>query len=94
VFFFGSFFYASSFLFLSVVFGSGDTTSHTFLISLPDESEWSNSHLGRFQPGGGIAVIHWMGGQMSPRAGLDDVEKRKSVVLVGNQTLIPWFSSP
>jgi hypothetical protein len=40
--------------------------------------EWSNSRPGRFIPG-----THWIGGWVGPRAGLDDMEKRKFLTLPG-----------
>jgi hypothetical protein len=40
--------------------------------------EWSASRPGRFTPG-----THSIGGWVDPRAGLDDVEKRKFLILLG-----------
>jgi hypothetical protein len=45
--------------------------------------EWSASRSGRFTPGEGAAVIHWIGGSMDPRAGLEGVEKRIFLTLPG-----------
>jgi hypothetical protein len=39
--------------------------------------EWSASRLGRFTPDS-----QWIGGWVNPRAGLDDMEKRKSAVFL------------
>jgi hypothetical protein len=39
--------------------------------------EWSASRPGRFTPGKRVHGTHWIGGWVSPRAGLDAVEKRK-----------------
>jgi hypothetical protein len=39
--------------------------------------EWSASRPGRFTPGERAPGTHWTGGWVSPRAGLDDMEKRK-----------------
>jgi hypothetical protein len=39
--------------------------------------EWSTSRPGSFTPGERAPGIHWIGGWVGPRAGLDDVEKRK-----------------
>jgi hypothetical protein len=52
--------------------------SHIFLTSTLVGGEWSASRPGRFTPG-----THWIGDWMGPRAGLDDVEKRKFVTLPG-----------
>jgi hypothetical protein len=40
-----------------------------FLDSTLAGGEWSASRSGRFTP-----AIHWIGGWVDPRAGLDDVE--------------------
>jgi hypothetical protein len=40
--------------------------------------EWSASRPRRFNPG-----THWIGGWADPRAGLDDLEKRKVLTLSG-----------
>jgi hypothetical protein len=39
--------------------------------------EWSASRTGRFTPGVRAPGTHWIGGWVDPRAGIDDVEKRK-----------------
>jgi hypothetical protein len=44
---------------------------HVILISTIDEVEWSASRPGRFAPGGRTAGIHWIGGWVNPRTGLD-----------------------
>jgi hypothetical protein len=41
--------------------------------------EWSASRPGRFTTGEGTPGTHWIGGWVDPRAGLDDMEKRKSL---------------
>jgi hypothetical protein len=41
----------------------------------------------RFIHGGIEPRTHWIGGRFGPRAGLDDVEKEKSLVSAGNRTL-------
>jgi hypothetical protein len=45
--------------------------------------EWSASRSGRFTPGERTSGTHWIGGWVDPRAGLDDVEKRKLLTLPG-----------
>jgi hypothetical protein len=39
--------------------------------------EWSVSPPGRFTPRGKAPRIHWIGGLVDHRAGLDDVEERQ-----------------
>jgi hypothetical protein len=46
-------------------------------------SEWSASRPGRFIPGERAPGTHWIGGWVGPRAGLDFVEKRKFLTLLG-----------
>jgi hypothetical protein len=45
--------------------------------------EWAASRSDRFTPKEGVPDIHWIGGWVDPRAGLDDVEKRKFLILPG-----------
>jgi hypothetical protein len=47
------------------------------------EKEWSNSRPGRFTPGERAPGIHWIGGWVDLRAGLDDLKKRKLFTLLG-----------
>jgi hypothetical protein len=49
---------------------------HIFLTSPQVGIEWSGSSLCRFTHG-----THWIGGCVELRAGLDDMEKRKSLTL-------------
>jgi hypothetical protein len=58
--------------------GGVDVQIHIFLTSALARGEWSASRPGRFTP-----VTHWIGGWMDPRAGLDDLEKRKFLTLLG-----------
>jgi hypothetical protein len=48
-----------------------------FLTSALDRGEWSASRLGRFNPGERAPGIHFIGGWMGSKAGLDAMEKRK-----------------
>jgi hypothetical protein len=48
---------------------------------------WSTSCPGRFFPGKRTPGIHWIGSWLGPRAGLDDVEKRKFLTLPGLEIL-------
>jgi hypothetical protein len=45
--------------------------------------EWSASHPGRFTSRERARRTHWIGGWVGPRAGLDDVERRKFLTLPG-----------
>jgi hypothetical protein len=54
-----------------------------FMTSALDKGEWSASRPGRFTPGERALGTHWIGGRVNPRAGLDDVEKRKFLTLPG-----------
>jgi hypothetical protein len=47
------------------------------------EAEWSVSRPGRFTPGEREPGTHWIGGWVGPRAGLEDVEKTKFLILPG-----------
>jgi hypothetical protein len=49
--------------------------------------EWSASRPGRF-----TSCTHWIGGWADPRAGLDDVNKRKFFTLTGLE--LPTPQSP
>jgi hypothetical protein len=49
-----------------------------FLTSALVGGEWSTSRPGRFTPG-----THRIGGWVDPRAGLDDLEKKKFLPLPG-----------
>jgi hypothetical protein len=55
-----------------------DVSIHIFLTSAPVGGKWSASRPCRFTPG-----THWIGGWVGPRAGLDDLEKRKFLTLPG-----------
>jgi hypothetical protein len=54
-----------------------------FLISAVTGGEWSSSHPGHFTPGERTPDTHWIGDRVDPRAGLDDVKKRKFLTLPG-----------
>jgi hypothetical protein len=45
--------------------------------------EWTASRPGRFTPGERAPGAHCIGGWVNPRAGVDDVEKRKFLTLQG-----------
>jgi hypothetical protein len=54
---------------------------HVFLISALVGGEWSASRPGRFTPEERAPGTQWIGGWVGPRAGLDDMEKRKFLTL-------------
>jgi hypothetical protein len=76
------------------VYGRGESIAPPFLTSALAGSEWSASRPGRFTPEERALGIHWIGGWMDPRAGLDDVEKRIFLILPGLGTPNPLSSSP
>jgi hypothetical protein len=51
-----------------------------------DGGEWSASRPCRFAPGKRAFSIHWIGGQVDQRAGMDTVDNRKIWPPVGNRT--------
>jgi hypothetical protein len=53
----------------------------SFLRLIAAGGEWLASCTGRFTPGGTAPCTNWIGGWVSPRAGLDDVENRKFLTL-------------
>jgi hypothetical protein len=66
------------------VWGTGVITP-PFLVSALDGSEWSVQRSGRFTSGERAHGIHWIGGWVGLRTGLDAVEK-KSLNPAGNRT--------
>jgi hypothetical protein len=63
------------------MYGGVDVYVHAFLTTSLVGSKWSASRPGRFTPGERTPGSHWIGGWVDPRAGLDDVEKRKFLTL-------------
>jgi hypothetical protein len=64
-------------------YGGVDVYIHIFLTSTLAGGEWSASRPGRFSLGARARGTHWIGGWVDPRADLDDVEKRKFLILPG-----------
>jgi hypothetical protein len=62
-------------------YGWVDVQIRVFLVSALVGGEWLASHPGCFTPGERVPSIHWIRGWVVPRAGLDDVEKRKFFTL-------------
>jgi hypothetical protein len=52
-------------------YGGVDIYIHIFLASVLAEGEWSALCPGRFIPGENAPGIHWIGGWVDQRAGLD-----------------------
>jgi hypothetical protein len=64
-------------------YGGVDVQIHIFLTSVLARDEWSDLRPSRFTPGEIAPCTHWVEGWVDPRAGLDDVEKRKFLPLPG-----------
>jgi hypothetical protein len=64
-------------------YGGVDVQIQIFLTSALVGCEWSASRPGRFTPREGAPGTYLIGGWVGPRAGLDDVEKRKFLTLPG-----------
>jgi hypothetical protein len=65
-------------------YGEVDVYIHIFLISALAGGKWSASRPGRFTSRERVADTHRIGGfWVGPRAGPDDVEKRKFLALPG-----------
>jgi hypothetical protein len=62
-------------------YGGVDVEIHIFLTSALAGGEWSASRPGRFTPGERDPGTYGIGGWVDHRAGLDDVEKRKFLIL-------------
>jgi hypothetical protein len=64
-------------------YGRVDVEIHIFLTSALVGGEWSAPRPCRFNPGERNPGTHSIGDWVAPRAGLDDVEKRKFLTLPG-----------
>jgi hypothetical protein len=64
-------------------YGGVNVQIHVFFTTALVGGEWSASRPGRFTPGERTPGTHWIGGWVDPRAGLDDVEKRTLLNLLG-----------
>jgi hypothetical protein len=69
------------------VYAGLDVSIHSFLTSAFVGGELSASRPDRFTPGERAPGNHWIGGWVGPRAGLDDVEKRKFLTLLSLQVI-------
>jgi hypothetical protein len=66
-------------------YGGVDVQIHIFLTAALVGGEWSASRPGHFTSGEGAPGNNWIGRWVCPRAGLDDVEKRKFLTLPGQE---------
>jgi hypothetical protein len=73
-------------------YGGVDVRTHVSLTSTLVGGECSASRPGRFTPEKRAPSIHWIGGQVDPRAGVDHVEEILDPT--GIRTPIPRSSSP
>jgi hypothetical protein len=64
-------------------YGGVDVYNHILLTSALAGGEWWASRTCRFTPGERAPGIHWIGGWVGSRAGLNDVEKRKFLTPLG-----------
>jgi hypothetical protein len=64
-------------------YGGVDVQIHIFLTLALAGGEWSPSCPGRFTPRERAPGTHWIEGCVDPRAGLDDLEKKKFLTLPG-----------
>jgi hypothetical protein len=67
------------------VYGGVDVYIHVFLTLALVGGEWSHSRPPLINPQGTATGTHWVGGWVGPRTGLDDVEKRKFLTLLGHE---------
>jgi hypothetical protein len=63
--------------------GGLDAQIHVFLTSALVGGECSASRPGRFNPVKRTPVSHWLGSWVGPRTSLNDVDKRKFLILSG-----------
>jgi hypothetical protein len=64
-------------------YGGVDVYIHIFLTSALARGEWSVLRPGLFTPVERAPITHSLGGWVDPRAGLDDVKKRKFLTAPG-----------
>jgi hypothetical protein len=75
-------------------YGGVDVQIDIFLTSVLFGDEWSALRPCRFTPWERAPGTHWIGVWVGPRAGKDDVEKRKFFTLPGIRTPTPRSFSP
>jgi hypothetical protein len=62
-------------------YGGADVQVHIFLTSVLAAGEWSISRPCRFTTEGRAPGAQWIGDWVDPRAGLDNIAKRKFLAL-------------
>jgi hypothetical protein len=62
-------------------FGGVHVEIHVLLTSALVGGKWTVSRLSCFTPGERAPGNHWIGGWLGPRTGMDDVEKRKFLIM-------------
>jgi hypothetical protein len=75
-------------------YGGVDVEIYIFLTLALVGGEWSASLRKRFNSGEIAPSTHWLGSWVDPRAGLDDVNKRKFLTLQGLELRPPLSSCP
>jgi hypothetical protein len=75
-------------------YGGVEIQIHILLTSVLDGGEWSSSPSSRLTPGETDRDTDWLGDRVGPRAGMDFVEKGKSLAYSGSRNPIPGLSSP
>jgi hypothetical protein len=76
-------------------YGGVDVYIHIFLTSSLVGGEWSASRPTHpLYPGERGPGTRWIGRRVDPRAGLEDVEERKFLTLLGLELRPPRSSSP
>jgi hypothetical protein len=74
------------------MYGWVEVQLHAFLTTILDEDVWSASRFNHFAPREGASGIHWIGGWVGSRDGLDTVIPRLCVPQsVTSLTELSWF---
>jgi hypothetical protein len=80
------------YIYITFLTSGVDVEIHIFLASALVGGDWSASRPRRFIPGEIAPDTHEIGSWVNPRAGLDDIEKRKFLTLPGLE-LLPFGRS-
>jgi hypothetical protein len=64
-------------------YGGVDVWIHIFLTSALVGGKWSDSRPCRFAPGERAPGTHWIRGWVGPKAHLEDIGKRKFLIIPG-----------
>jgi hypothetical protein len=68
-------------------YGGAHVWIHILSTSALAGGEWSASRPGRFTSEERAPGVHWVGGWVDPITGLDDVEKKKFLIIPGLELL-------